>query len=61
MEIKKLLVKMNEQSKDISIPDFSENYQEQAKIVTITPAIQKQEQVTVYVATANYDIFEKRL
>ena len=61
MEIKELLVKMNEQSKDIAIPEFSENYNDEEKVVSITPAIQKQERVAVYAAPTNHGIFEKLL
>jgi hypothetical protein len=56
MEIKELFAKMNEQSKDIAIPDFSEDYQEEEIVVAITPAIQKQERVAVYASAANYEM-----
>jgi site-specific DNA-methyltransferase (adenine-specific) len=61
MDIRELLTMMNEQSKDVAIPDISED--DTAKDTTITPIpiIPQKERVAVYAAAANYDMFEKRL
>jgi uncharacterized protein YihD (DUF1040 family) len=47
VEIKDLLAKMNEQSKDIAIPYFSDDYQEDENITfsTIIPIIHQQERI----------------
>jgi hypothetical protein len=58
MDIKELLAKMNEQSKDIEIPVCQEESEE---ITILMPSISRQERVAVYAASANYDVFDKQL
>jgi site-specific DNA-methyltransferase (adenine-specific) len=60
MDINELLAMMNKQSKDIAIPDISEDDTGKNTITTLIPIIQDKERVTVY-AAANYDMFEKLL
>jgi 16S rRNA G966 N2-methylase RsmD len=60
MDIKELLTKMNNESKDIEILDNKEEYQEQENTIII-PTSPKQERVAVYAVAANYDGYEKRL
>ena len=55
MEINELLSKMNNQRKDIIIPDFSEDCREEERLTSTTkPVVQKQERMAVY---ASADIF----
>jgi len=48
MEIMELLEKMNEQSKDIIVSDFLEEYQEEDAIVRKMPTIQWEERIPVF-------------
>jgi hypothetical protein len=61
IEIKELLAKMNEQSKNLELPLCVEAYQEGERTTILTPSIPAQEKIAVYAAAANHDVFDKQI
>jgi len=61
-DIKELLAKMDEQSKDITIPDFYEEYQEEDDtIINRAPTFQKREETVVNAVTAVRESYKQEL